>query len=80
MLIAVRNIQCPLCGFKYKVEARSIILFFALIVVGAYSIKPLSIALPAYYSWVACIIILLSLFALAPLNQKLEIINADKNS
>ena len=80
MLFTVRNIQCPICNTKYKIDARSVLLYFVLVVVGAYTMMHLIHRLPTNFGWLSYIIVIGALFALAPLNQKLKVNKADENS
>ncbi len=72
MFTAVRNVTCPSCQTKYKVEAKNVIILIALIVIGVVSISSLEELLPRNIAWVSYVIVIGIVFILAPFNQRIE--------
>ena len=80
LLTTIRTIACPSCGNKYKVEAKSINILITLIAIGILSIQYIDTLIPSTYQWLSFTIVVSVLFLLAPLNQRLELIDSDENN
>ena len=72
MCFIIRNITCPSCGAKYRVEAKNKLALVALVLVGVFSIPYVEGLLPANINWFANIIVIGVVVLLVPLNQRLE--------
>jgi len=72
MCTAIRNVTCPSCGTKYKVEAKNIIILITLVIIGVFSILYIESLLPININWVSYIIVISAILLIAPFNQRLE--------
>lgn len=78
MVVTFRNITCPSCGTKYKVDVKSKTASAITVVLGILSIGILHDIYPNTNRWVSIVTVLVIVFLIAPFNQKL--IYANKNS
>ena len=72
MFTAIRNVTCPSCGTKYKVEAKNIMILITLVAIGLFSISYIESLLPIRINWVSYIIVISAIFLIAPFNQRIE--------
>lgn len=78
LLLTLRHVKCEKCGAKYKVEAKSMILFASIIGIAVFSAPYVKVIFPENLKWVSYILIILTVFVVAPFNQRLELV--DENS